>query len=128
MRFGDSSRNLVLADFFLQKVSYSYNADGELASVTTIKPGKKATPLETDYSYDAAGNLIKTTLPNGVVEDRSYDRAGRLVSIHATNPNGVPVFGADYTLDPGGNPVAAVVDKPSGAERDESYSTTRSTA
>ena len=104
------------------KVSYSYNADGRLASVKTTKPGKKAVVLETDYSYDAAGNLIGTTLPNGVVEARSYDRAGRLTSIHATNPNGVSVFGVDYTLDPAGNPTRAVFDKPSGAERDESYS------
>jgi RHS repeat-associated protein len=117
----DASSNVSARTIGGQKVSYAYNADGELASVTTIKPGKKAVPLETDYGYDAAGNLVRTTLPNGVIEDRSYDRAGRLVSIHATNANGVSVFGADYTLDPAGNPVSAVFDKPSGAERDESY-------
>ena len=104
------------------KGSYSYNADGQLAAVKTIKPGKKGVVLETDYSYDAAGNLIDTTLPNGVVEARTYDRAGRLTSIHSTNPNGADVFGVDYTLDPAGNPTQADFDKPSGAERLESYS------
>ena len=118
----DASGNVTSRGIAGTKVSYSYNADGNLASVKTTKPGKKATVLETDYSYDAAGNLIGTTLPNGVVEARTYDRAGRLTSIHATNPNGVDVFGVDYTLDPAGNPTQADFDKPSGAERLESYS------
>ncbi len=35
----------------------------------------------TAYDYDAAGQLITTTLPNGVVSVNLYDDAGRLIQI-----------------------------------------------
>lgn len=57
--------------------TYTFDDDGRMASVTD---GRAQT---TTYSYDAAGNLLKMALPlsNGHVEQRSYDRAGQLVSM-----------------------------------------------
>jgi RHS repeat-associated protein len=60
----------------------------------------------TGYGYDAASNLAATTLPatNGYVENRAYDRAGRLLSVE--HQKGATVL-ADiaWTRDAVGNPL-----------------------
>jgi len=40
-----------------------------------------AGPLMTSYSYDAAGNLLKTTLPDGSALSNTYDAAHRLIAV-----------------------------------------------
>ena len=64
-------------------VGYAYSVDGRLASVT-------AGSATTTYSYDPAGQLTGTALPNGVNESRTYDAAGRVTTIAAAGPSGDP--------------------------------------
>lgn len=52
----------------------------------------------TTYFYDVAGNLVKTELPNGVVETRDYDELNRLKLVKNTK-DGVVISSFDYTLD-----------------------------
>jgi RHS repeat-associated protein len=80
------------------EITYSYDENNRLASLTSSSN-------TTSYQYDPAGNLTQTTLPsgNGYVETRSYDEAGRLVSVE--NADGAGTLSAfDATLDPVGNP------------------------
>jgi RHS repeat-associated protein len=60
---------------------------------------------ETVYSYDAVGNLVKTVLPNGVVESRVYDELNRLEFLENLSGDAV-VSSYDYELDDVGNRVA----------------------
>lgn len=79
-------------------VDYTYDNDSRLA--TTV-----AGSATTSYLYDAAANLTKATLPttNGYVENRTYDRAGRLTDVQ--NIKGTTNLSRfTYTLDPVGNP------------------------
>jgi YD repeat-containing protein len=59
----------------------------------------------TQYTYDAAGNLIETDFPNGTVETRQYDSLNRLVFLKNTGPAGI-ISSYRYTLDPTGNRIA----------------------
>jgi RHS repeat-associated protein len=59
----------------------------------------------TSFGYDAAGNLTSLTLPNGngYVENRSFDRAGRLTTVDNVK-SGSSLSRFTWTLDPVGNP------------------------
>jgi RHS Repeat len=59
----------------------------------------------TSFGYDAAGNLTSLTLPsgNGYVENRSFDRAGRLTTVDNVK-SGTSLSKFSWTLDPVGNP------------------------
>jgi RHS repeat-associated protein len=56
----------------------SYDARQRLLTSTI---GTAAGPLTTTNTYDAAGNLIKTTLPDGSALTNTYDTAHRLTTI-----------------------------------------------
>jgi RHS repeat-associated protein len=58
-----------------------YDDDGRLSTLT-------ADGQQTTFSYDAAGNQTRTTLPagNGYSEEHSYDRAGRVTEVATTRP------------------------------------------
>lgn len=60
---------------------------------------------ETVYSYDDVGNLVRTVLPNGVVESRVYDELNRLEYLENKSGDAV-VSSYDYELDEVGNRVA----------------------
>jgi RHS repeat-associated protein len=79
-------------------VNSTYDDDRRLASVASGG-------ATTSYGYDQAGNLLQTTLPaaNGYVETRTYDRAGRLVSVD-NSKDGTALSDYTYTLDPVGDP------------------------
>lgn len=55
-----------------QTIPYTYDDFDRLDEVT-------ANGETTQYDYDIVGNLIQTTLPNGVVETRTYDQLNRLI-------------------------------------------------
>jgi RHS repeat-associated protein len=79
-------------------VAYAHDDDERLQSASS-------SGQTTSYGYDAAGNLLTTTLPsgNGYVETRMYDRAGRVTEIK--NEKGSTVLSRFVsTLDPVGNP------------------------
>ncbi|MGB0563458.1 MAG: RHS repeat-associated core domain-containing protein [Spirulinaceae cyanobacterium] len=84
-------------------IAYTYDAAGNITSVETaagkteytydawnrLKTVKQDSDTEaTEYVYDAAGNLIQTTFPNGVVETREYDDLNRLETITTTDTQG----------------------------------------
>ncbi|WP_177235315.1 DUF6531 domain-containing protein [Streptomyces sp. MUSC 14] len=62
------------------QATFTYNSDDEATAQT-------ANSATTKYAYDAAGNLITTTLPtaNGYTETRTYDGAGRVATIASAN-------------------------------------------
>ena len=78
--------------------TYAYDDDERLQSATSAS-------LQTTYAYDEAGNLRITTLPSasGLLETRTYDRAGRLVDVESKAGATVRAKFA-ITRDPVGNP------------------------
>src|ERR1039458_9548915 len=58
------------------------------------------------YSYDAAGRPISVSVSGGPVTIYQYDRAHNLRAIVSTGPDGTPVAGYRYTVDPNGNRTA----------------------
>src|SRR5262249_13707776 len=72
----------------------------------------------TRYHYGPAGNLIRTELPNSVVETRGYDSRNRLISIHDAGSQGV-LADFQYTLGPTG--LRTSVTEGSGRQLDYSY-------
>ncbi len=62
------------------------------------------------FDYDPAGQLVKTTLPDGSFIAYEYDTAHRLVAIEDAAGNRI-----DYTLDALGNRVEETVSGPGGA-------------
>ena len=64
----------------------------------------------TDYTYDAVGQLVQVTLPDGSSLSYTYDAAHRLVSIHDSLGNQIA-----YTLDALGNRVREQISDPGNA-------------
>ncbi|MEU5756300.1 RHS repeat-associated core domain-containing protein [Streptomyces sp. NPDC047829] len=77
-------------------ITYTYDNDGRTATMA-------ADSTTTKYAYDAEANLTHTTLPNTLVEDRTYDTAARLTSVNATKAGAV-VTKTALTLSPAGQP------------------------
>jgi RHS repeat-associated protein len=88
------------------KVTAEFDVGDRVTGLTAIKGGASATY---GFGYDVADNLVRTTLPasTGVVEERAYDRAGRLTQV--ANKRGDSVLAQfDLTLDPVANPTRVV--------------------
>jgi RHS repeat-associated protein len=94
------------------KVSYQYNSDGQIASMTTGS-------ATTAYSYDSAGNLVSTAEPNGVTEARNYDNAGQLTGI-SDSKGGSTLDSYGLTLNPDGQP-SQVAETTNGAAQPTQY-------
>src|SRR5207253_11304732 len=62
---------------------YTYDVLNRIQTVSD--PGQGVTR----YTYDAVSNLIRTDLPNGTVEARSYDDLNRLTYLEDRGPSGV---------------------------------------
>jgi RHS repeat-associated protein len=58
-----------------RKTTFSYGADGFLASITD------PIELKTSFTYDADGRLLTTTLPDGRAVNYTYDANGNLTSV-----------------------------------------------
>jgi RHS repeat-associated protein len=76
-----------------------------LASTVTTSAG----PLATKYAYDAAGNLLSLTLPDGSVLTNTYDAAHRLTGMADLFKNSLA-----YTLDAAGDRIKTAVANPGG--------------
>ncbi len=93
-------------------VQYTHDAMGNVTSVslngiitamTRNEFGQIATASDdsggtTRYEYDADGNLVRTNFSNGIVETRSYDPLGRLVTLQQTIGSAT-VASYQYVLD-----------------------------
>ena len=64
--------------------------------------------LTTTNSYDAAGNLVRVTQPDGSFYSASYDSAHRLIRVADSFGNSL-----NYTLDAAGNATASNIQNPS---------------
>jgi YD repeat-containing protein len=85
----------------------TYTPRGWISSVTTTAPGQPG--RVTTYSYDAVGQVIGVTSPDGTTVSYSYDAAHRLVG--ATDARGNSVT---YTLDNSGNRIGEQIKDPTG--------------
>ncbi len=89
-------------------MSYTYDADNRLASVTD------AAGMATNYTYDAVGNLSSFVYPNGVSTSYTYNPLNRLTnmqSVCGTTAPGCGTAGAasySYTLGAAGNRLSVV--------------------
>jgi YD repeat-containing protein len=94
---------------FGASMSYTYDADNRLASVTDAVG-------TTNYGYDAVGNLSGVTYPNGVSTNYAYNPLNRLTNLQSTcgtaasgcGPSGAPIASYTYTLGAAGNRLSVV--------------------
>ncbi|WP_245736474.1 polymorphic toxin-type HINT domain-containing protein [Micromonospora pattaloongensis] len=84
------------------RINADYDDGNRVTALTASKGGSSA---RYGFDYDVADNLKKITYPQstGLVQNRDYDRAGRLTSVASTQGEQV-VSAFDLTLDPVGNP------------------------
>ncbi|MGH2829846.1 MAG: putative toxin, partial [Actinomycetota bacterium] len=69
----------------------------------------------TAYSYDALGRLVRSTLPNGSVSERTYDAASRLTRLVNRDAGGAAIGAQDFTLDAAGRLLRAAGTTPQAA-------------
>ena len=118
----DSLNRLVnYTDSFGNQVAYTYDAAGQLTSMTL--PGGNTVTYQYDhahrlsqvsdwlgnfalYRYDAAGWPLSVTVSGGPIVVYQYDAAHNLRAIVGTGPDGSPVAGYRYTLDANANRTA----------------------
>lgn len=123
--WGEGSRTppLSLDEGLLLSVTRGQNTYDPLNRLTSVQSGGQ----QTSYAYDAAGNLVQTTLPagNGYVETRAYDRAGRLVSVESKK-GATTLARFQIALDAAGNPLQIV--RTGSLSQTQPTPTTRATA
>jgi len=102
-------------------VQYTYDLAGNRTSTASLSGtifytfdalNRQSTVMDPDggltrYTYNTVGNLIRTDLPNGTFETRSYDVLNRLVYLESRSAAGV-ILSFQYTLDAAGNRIAVV--------------------
>ena len=80
----------------MDTTSLGDTTEGQLAS---------GTPLESNFWYDARGNLIKASGPGGLVEKNAYDALGRVFKTYWSDGGGDTAYGnaddvtGDYVLE-----------------------------
>ncbi|MBB5081894.1 RHS repeat domain-containing protein [Nonomuraea endophytica] len=82
-------------------------------------PGGTAVTPATSHTYDASGQLIKTTDPRGNVRSVDYDQLGRQVRITDPAPAGQPAGQSVIEYDLAGEKLATV--DPTGARTEATY-------
>ena len=79
-----------------KKVHYDVNTDGQIKSMTDWNNHK------TTYDYDKNGRVVKTTNWNGVIEERTYNTAGQVLTIK-TSLHDKTLTNYKYSYDADGN-------------------------
>ncbi len=109
------------ADSLGNKLTYTYDAAGQLSGVTL--PGGKTVAYQYDhlhrlskvsdwqgnfalYRYDSAGYPVSVSVSGGPVTIYQYDVGRNLRATVSTGPDGTPVAAYRYTLDNNGNRIA----------------------
>jgi YD repeat-containing protein len=77
--FTYGTNSTTVTDGLGNATQYQYNAAGELTAV--IAPTVNGVSPTTTYTYDANGNLLTSTDPDGNVTSYSYDANGNLLSV-----------------------------------------------
>ena len=80
---------------------YGYDSQGRLKSVTATKLKGSTVSLETQYTYDGAGNELTETLPDSEVTTYTYDDLNRLTELTEVK-GGTTLFSQIYTLNDDG--------------------------
>jgi RHS repeat-associated protein len=98
----DAAGNRISVNTPSKLVQYTYDRLNRLETVTNEDGGV------TTYLYDPASNLVRTELPNSVVEVREYDKLNRLLLLKnvKVDPNTgaeTVISSYEYTLDAVGN-------------------------
>lgn len=91
-----AGRLLLMTDPNGLKTAYTYDPRGRVATVTLTPPSGSA--RVTGYSYNVAGNVTETVLPDGRTLTYTYNAAQELVRITDTLGNRI-----DYAYDSRGN-------------------------
>ncbi len=76
-------------------VNYTYDSLDRLSTVTDSNG-------TTEYSYDAVGNIIQLSYPNGIAQHYRYDDLDRLLGIEVLNSGGQLLETIEYTLNADG--------------------------
>ncbi len=81
------------------ETDYTYNALGQLATVTVVEQNGiiLSTPQTTKYEYNLEGTLIEEDLPNGIVDQFTFDNMNRLIKETEDGPGNSPIAEYDYT-------------------------------
>jgi YD repeat-containing protein len=87
----DNLENLLTKSTVSQTTTYTYTADNQVATVADTGNYK------TTFSYDVDGNETQQAYPNGVTESMSYNTAGQLTRIWATNSGGTTLTSFTYS-------------------------------
>jgi len=89
----DNVGNLLTESTSGKTTAYTYTASNQVASVAD------AGNHQTTFAYDVDGNKTQQAYPNGVTESMSYNTAGQLTRIWATNGGGTTLtsFAYSYT-------------------------------
>jgi RHS repeat-associated protein len=82
-------------------VSYNYDADNRLSSITDNRLAAQGLASTTTYAYDNGGNVTGYTYPNGVQTTTIYDALNRIKQIGSIR--GASLSSFNYTLDPEGH-------------------------
>ncbi|NKE57640.1 RHS repeat protein [Lentzea sp. PSKA42] len=91
-------------------VSSGFDKAGQLTQLTASGGRAGTTPVTYAFEYDPSGRLRKTTAP-GLVTERAYDNAGRLVDM---NTHGVAAY--QIARDPVGNPTRIITTRGDASE------------
>jgi len=102
-------------------LNYTYDSNGDLTTIQSSTPGGTAVAYEydalnrlsgvndahvgccTEYGYDAVGNLLSQTYPNGINTAYQYNLLNRLTNLTTLNGLSGLVAKYDYTVAPTGH-------------------------
>jgi RHS repeat-associated protein len=84
-------------------VKATFDADDRMSTLTAQGGVAGNRVVSYSFGYDPADRPTSTTGPGGVVIDRGYDRAGRLVDVNSHDASGI-LARYQLGLDPAGNP------------------------
>ena len=87
------------------ETAYTYDSAGELFSQTTPVTSADPDGGVTSYAYDAAGNQVSLTEPDGVVVTSAYSPLNKVTSI---SYSGSSAHSVDYSYDANGAPTGMV--------------------
>ncbi len=94
-----------------ETITYTRDSRGQVARLASDRPGPGGEPPPSvDYAYNPDGSLASMDYGFGMHVERLYDRAGRLVDLRYTKPDGTVISDFAYTHDEAGNILSKTTD------------------